>query len=327
MDTRAAILQLLADGRFHSGQRLGERLGVSRAAVWKAIRQLRDGWGIPVHSVRGRGYRLGRYLSLLDAGRIRSALPPNTARRIPQLDTVWETDSTNHRLLDRAREGEIHGHVLLAETQTDGRGRHGRQWHSPPAANLYLSLGWRFRHEAPLAALSLAVAVALWRTLGEIGVTGHGIKWPNDLWWQGRKLGGILLELRRVAEGPWQVVIGIGLNVAMPAGDRNPIDQPWVDLASVLGRVPDRNRVAAQILAGLVGLLEDQARLGMAAWLDDWHQADLLRDRRIRVSDPAGAHHGIARGIDESGALRLETPGGMRLLHAGEVSVRPDDDG
>ncbi len=326
MDTRSAILQRLADGRFHSGQALGAELGLTRAAIWKTLRQLRERWGFDVQAVPGLGYRLARPIALLDATRIEADLGARAREAIDHIAVHWSLDSTNRHLLARAREQDIHGHLVLAEQQTAGRGRRGRTWHSPPAANLYLSLGWRFASAEPLAGLSPAVAVGVWRALREFGIDDHGIKWPNDLWWQGRKLAGILLELRGEAQGPWQVVIGIGLNVAMPAGGGERIDQPWVDLATILGATPDRNRLAAVLITRLVEALQDHARQGLAASLNDWRQADLLRDRPIILYRPEGPLPCIARGIDRDGALQVETASGLQSVHAGEISVRPRND-
>ncbi|HEB66963.1 MAG TPA: bifunctional biotin--[acetyl-CoA-carboxylase] ligase/biotin operon repressor BirA [Gammaproteobacteria bacterium] len=326
MDTRGAILQRLADGRFHSGQALGAELGLSRAAIWKILRQLREQWGLDVQSVPGRGYRLARPVALLDSAGIAAQLNDHVRKAIADIAVHWCLDSTNAHLLERTREQDIHGQVVLAEQQTAGRGRRGRQWHSPPAANLYLSLGWRFASSEPLAGLSPAVAVAVWRALADVGAYNHGIKWPNDLWWQGRKLAGILLELRGEAEGPWQVVIGIGLNVAMPQDHHDRIDQPWVDLATILGAPPDRNHLTALLINHLVATLQAHTEHGLAASLADWQKADLLRDRPVVLQRQEGPVTGIARGIDGEGALRVETPAGMTSWHAGEVSVRPRHD-
>jgi len=323
VDTRGAILQRLADGRFHSGQALGAELGMSRAAIWKILRQLREQWGIDVQSVPGRGYRLARPVALLDRACIEAQLDAQTRQAITDVAVHWCLESTNAHLLERTRHQDIHGRLVLAEQQSAGRGRRGRRWHSPPTANLYLSLGWRFASSESLAGLSPAVAVAVWRALADLDVTRHGIKWPNDLWWQSRKLAGILLELRGEAEGPWQVVIGIGLNVAMPRGHHAHIDQPWVDLATILGAPPDRNRLTAVLTNHLVATLQAHAEHGLAASLADWQQADLLRDRPIVLHRQAGSVTGIARGIDGEGALRVETSSGITSWHAGEVSVRP----
>ncbi len=326
LDNRHAVLQILSDGRFHSGQALGERLGLSRAAVWKIVANLRAHWGLRIQAIRGRGYRLASPVPLLDQRRITARLTPDRRARLRDITILWSVDSTNRHLLQRAQQEDIHGHLLLAEQQTAGRGRQGRPWHSPPAANLYFSLGWVFPPGSDMNGLSLAVAVAVWRALGTLGVRGHGIKWPNDLWWQNRKLAGILIEMRSEAEGPWQVVIGIGLNVAMSRLEVVDIDQPWTDLTQILGTVPDRNGVVAALLEALVPVLDGHAREGLAACRDDWQAADLMRDREVVLQMGERAVRGIARGIDAHGALLLETAQGLTACHAGDLRLRPTDE-
>ncbi len=325
LDNRHAVLQILADGRFHSGQALGTSLGLSRAAIWKIVASLRHHWGLRIQAVRGRGYRLASPVPLLAPQRIRSQLTPFTRARLHEITVRWSVDSTNRRLLQRATQEPIHGHLLLAEQQTAGRGRQGRQWHSPPAANLYLSLGWEFPPGTDLNGLSLAVAVALWRALGALGVDGHGIKWPNDLWWGNRKLAGILIEMRSEAEGPWQVVIGIGLNVAMSHLVCVDIDQPWIDLAQILGTVPDRNRIVATLLEALLPILDAHEREGLSACRADWQAADLLQGREVVMQTAGRTFRAVARGINGQGALLLETGQGLMACHAGDVRLRLAD--
>lgn len=325
LDNRHAVLQILADGRLHSGQTLGTTLGLSRAAVWKIVASLRNHWGLRIQAIRGRGYRLASPVPLLDPQRIRARLNAPCRGRLRDVTVRWSVDSTNRQLLQRAQQEDIHGHLLLAEQQIAGRGRLGRQWHSPPAANLYFSLGWVFPPGTDLNGLSLAVAVALWRALSALGVRGHGIKWPNDLWWQERKLAGILIEMRSEAEGPWQVVIGVGLNVAMSRLVSVDIDQPWIDLAGILGTAPDRNRVTATLLDTLLPALEGHQQQGLAACRDDWQAADLLQGRPVELQTGERRLRGIARGIDAQGALLLETGEGLLACHAGDVRLRPLD--
>ncbi|ROR34975.1 bifunctional biotin--[acetyl-CoA-carboxylase] ligase/biotin operon repressor BirA [Inmirania thermothiophila] len=321
MDTRWALLRRLADGEVHSGEALGRALGVSRAAVWKAVRGLAD-LGLEVEAVAGRGYRLAAPLELLDAGRITAALGPEARRRLARLEVLPEVDSTSRRLLAAAREGAPSGTVCLAERQTAGRGRRGRSWCSPFAASLCLSVLWRC-DEGPgrLGGLSLAVGAAVAGALRAAAPVAVGLKWPNDLIAGGRKLGGILVELQGEAQGPTAVVVGIGINVRMPDGAGEAIDQPWTDLARE-GAAPPRNALAAAVLDAVLPLLARFPGEGLAPWRPAWERLDALRGRRVVVHTADGPVQGVAEGVEADGALRLRTAAGLRRFHSGEVSLR-----
>jgi len=322
-----SVVHLLADGRFHSGAELGRRLGISRAAVWKAIRKIRDEWQLSVHAVPGRGYRLAEPLQLLERDRILSVLDSGQRARLETLDLVWSTASTNHLAFDRApsRDGQVAG--VLAEHQAAGRGRRGRRWESPLGRNLYLSLAWQLGGDVTtLSGLSLVVALAVLHTLQQCGAEGIGLKWPNDVLWNDRKICGVLLEMQGESAGPWRVVMGIGLNVAMEEHSGLHIDRPWVDLRTVLGRNPDRNRLAGKLLAELIGMTGDYRRHGLAPFLDEWRQHDVSSNRSVELHFADRVVRGIARGIDARGALLLESGGTVQAHHAGEVSLRYEPD-
>lgn len=203
MDRTLELLRLLADGRLHSGAVLAERLDMTRAAVCKAVRRLSDQLGLEITSGRGRGYRLITPIELLDAQRIGETLAA-TGRAPPvRLEIHQRIDSTNRHLMREAAHGAPSGTVCLAERQTAGQGRHGRCWVSPFGANLYLSILWRYPcGPAGLSGLSLAAGAVVADALRQLGVQGLVLKWPNDLLWGGRKLGGILLEVSGEAQGP-----------------------------------------------------------------------------------------------------------------------------
>lgn len=324
MPTVRSLLDALADGRFHSGSELARRFGVSRAAVWKAVQRLAEA-GVTVDAVRGRGYRLRSPYEPLDAAAIAGDLVQAGAA-VPAMEVLTSVDSTNLRLLQYAREGGAAPRVCLAERQTAGRGRRGRRWHSPFGANLYMSVLWSFNRPAgALGPLGLVAGLALAEALETAGLRGHGLKWPNDIYWGGRKLAGILLELAPCeADGPCPVVIGIGLNVAMPQEQaRGAIDQPWVDLATALGgRYPSRNRLASLILQTLMPALQDFGAAGLAPFLPRWRRLDLVAGKPVELHRPDGVVQGCARGIDEHGRLVLEVDGRSEAHAAGEVSLR-----
>ena len=213
----ARVFAELSDGQFHSGEDLAQALGVTRSAVWKAVKSLRN-LGATLHAVRNRGYRLAQSSEPLAAERIQEKLAPDVRLRVRSLEVAWSVGSTNTVLLSRPNPPNGSSEVMLAEFQTAGRGRRGRAWLAPPGGAICLSLSWTFRDvPADLSALGLVIGVCELRALHRLGVSGAKLKWPNDLLADERKLGGILIELRAETDGPACVVIGIGLNVALGA--------------------------------------------------------------------------------------------------------------
>ena len=226
--------------------------------------------------------------------------------------------------MSRALDGARAGCVCLAESQRSGRGRQGRRWHSPPGRNVYLSLLWRYATgPEALAGLSLAVGVAVVRVLRSLGLQAIGLKWPNDLLCRERKLGGVLLESSGESGGSCFVVVGIGLNVAMPASGAASIDQPWCDLAGELGdATPSRNRLAGLLLDSLLPLLAGYPERGLAPWIEDWNAHDVLAGRNVRLLFGQKTVLGRHRGVDHDGALLVEHDGRVHRYHGGEVSLR-----
>lgn len=313
------LLEILADGEVHSGESLGEALGVSRAAVWKQLQKLAH-YGLDLESAKGRGYRLPGGLDLLRAGVIERALGPQARSLLRELCVLDETDSTNAQMLAQLGEGRGHGCAMLAERQTAGRGRRGRAWASPFAGGLSLSVGWTFHGGVQLLeGLSLAVGVAVARALAEFDVPDIRLKWPNDVWCRGRKLAGVLLELGGDLTDRCSVVVGLGLNVRLPSGDG--IDQPWIDLEGVRPGV-GRNPLAAAVLNQLLPLLDSFPQTGFAAYRDEWLQLDQFAGQPVRVHTANRDWQGLARGVDATGALVLEVEGERRRFYGGEVTLR-----
>jgi len=326
--TAERLLHALADGRMHSGETLAREFGVTRAAIWKQLGKL-AGWGLTVDAVPGEGYRLARRLDLLDAAALRDALQPETVARLAKLEVFTELDSTNRHLL-RAPPPAGKLDVCVAEFQTAGRGRRGRSWTTPLGAGVCLSVGWHFAAmPAELPALTLAAGVVVRRVLERVAGLEIALKWPNDLVFDERKLGGILLELAVEAQGGSHVVAGIGLNVALPRellADLSDWPRGAIDLASALGREPPRRVALVAALVDDLGMLfADYAATGFAAYRNEWRSGDYLRGRAVRLDETAGAVTGTALGIDADGALLVETAAGVRRrIVAGDVSVRND---
>lgn len=259
----------------------------------------------------------------LDQGLILAGMDPVFSRLITGLNIEASLDSTNSAL-QRLPIDQQHARVILAEFQSKGRGRRGRQWFSPHGQNLYLSLGWKFDQPlSGLGCLPLVVALATAKALSRAGLEGHRVKWPNDLLLDGNKLCGCLVEVQGDTRGPCHAVIGVGINVHMPVSESTAaIDQPWTDLHT---HVPDcsRNKLAALLLEELFTQLVLFSEQGFAPFGESWEQMDGLYGQTIMVWSGNKAVQGTARGIDERGALLLDTGKQILSLHSGEVSLSP----
>lgn len=314
------LLRVLSDGAFHSGSELGRALGISRSAVWKHMQRLQE-LGVEVYSVKGRGYRIPGGLDLLDAAQLQAQLPDTVCNRLEQLTLTIETDSTNTQALAAMQAGLGSG-LFVAEYQHAGRGRRGRQWVSPLGSSLCFSLAWRFNSgAAALEGLSLAVGLALQQALLREGLADIGLKWPNDLLVEGAKLGGILIELSGDAAGECQVAIGIGLNVQLPEGVAERLDQPCTDLVT-LGFNGTRTRILALVVTELIAMLERFEASGFAPLRSAWEAANAFRGREVALSAGSRRYEGICLGVTDQGGLRLQTPSGQEVFHGGEMSVR-----
>ena len=255
----------------------------------------------------------------LDEARIRAALDAGARSVLGELQVLASVDSTNAELMRRPG-SPGRAQVCLAEQQTAGRGRRGRPWESPPGSNLYLSVAWPFEGGAEaMAGLSLAIGVALCDALESLGVGGLALKWPNDVLRGGGKLAGTLIELHGDATGPCRGIIGTGVNVRMPAEAAGSIDQAWADLAD---HDLCRSELAAAFLSRLLPLLVDFAAAGFAPWRERWQARHVHAGASVRVLGSGPELAGTAAGVDERGALLLQTATGVRAIHAGEVSLR-----
>ena len=323
MQLRNHLLKQLSDGKFHSGEALGETLGVTRMAVWKHLKALRE-MGVSFEVVRGKGYRLPAPVELLDEQRILSAVMSETRACLGPVEVLLEVDSTNNRLREQALKGAPSGTVCVAEQQTAGRGRQGRTWVSPFAENLYLSLLWHSRTGATaLGGLSLVAGIAVLRSLQEFGIHQAGLKWPNDILVNGAKLAGILIDVAGESSGPCAVIIGIGLNVRMSHQASEGIDQSWVDLHTLTGAAGiSRNRLAAGVLDKLLPAIELFESQGMQPFMDEWRQHDIVDGCQIELQLPNEVIKGRGCGIDPAGALLVETSTGRKRFASGEVSIR-----
>ncbi|MGD8932586.1 MAG: bifunctional biotin--[acetyl-CoA-carboxylase] ligase/biotin operon repressor BirA [Chromatiales bacterium] len=324
MDTRDRLLRALADGRFHSGEALARQLGITRAAVWKQLKGLSRELDLGMDAVSGRGYRIAQPLELLERNRIEAYLSSLARRRFHRLHIHPSIESTNSWLMQEAARAAPSGTVCLAEHQTAGKGRHGRQWISPFGRNIYLSLLWRFDcAPVELSGMSLAAGIGVLRTLKQLACHEAGLKWPNDILWRGKKLAGLLLEVAGESAGPAHLVIGVGLNLRLDAAGAI-IDQPWIDLASIPGvRAHSRNELVARLLENLLEIITEYERTGLAGFIEEWDRYDLLKGSRVVVRNASHSYQGEHLGIDPSGGLQLRIANEIRTFWAGEVSLRP----
>ncbi|NOY61715.1 MAG: bifunctional biotin--[acetyl-CoA-carboxylase] ligase/biotin operon repressor BirA [Gammaproteobacteria bacterium] len=322
MSNRMRLLQLMAAGACHSGETLGSQLGISRSAIWKQLKAL-EALGLEFDAVPGKGYRLTQPIELLDRAAIIAAIPAQLSTHLNAVEVHDEIDSTNSYLMQRAQNGAASGTVCLAEYQRSGRGRRGRQWISPFGSSIYLSLLWRFPvGPEQLGGLSLAAAVAVTRALHDVGARNIGLKWPNDVICEQRKLAGILLELNGEASGASNVVIGIGINVNMPPTASGEIDQPWTDLTSICSNPVSRNQLTGLLIGHLLETLTTYQQQGLTPFINAWCQADILADQRVELHMHDKTITGTARGIDNDGALLLDCAGKLQRHQCGEVSLR-----
>lgn len=312
------ILRLLSDATFHSGEALAQRLDVSRASIWQALQGVEQ-YGVDIHSVRGKGYRLSAPIEWLDSAAILSAAGSASARL--QLQLADCVESTNSLLLRSAAQLGSSGKVLASEWQSAGRGRLGRQWLGNLGGSLLFSLLWRFEQGiAQLSGLSLAVGVALVRALRQAGVNDATLKWPNDVFLPQGKLAGILIEVSGDALGPSQVVIGIGLNLRLGAMAER-IGQPAAALEG--NSNVSRNALFGMLLQQLLLVLDEFAANGFAALRDEWQSMHHLQGKMVRLIAPNGTERfGLVHGVADDGTLLFDEAGVVQRIHAGEISLR-----
>ncbi len=315
------LLKLLKDGRFHSGQALGAALGVSRSAVWKQLQHLEAELGLSIHKVRGRGYQLAAPLTLLDPAEI-STRAPSCEWPILVFDSI---DSTNAEALRAIERGQPAPFLVLAERQTAGRGRRGRKWVSPFAENIYYSLVLRIDGGMrQLEGLSLVVGLAVMQALRGLGISGVGLKWPNDVLVGQQKIAGILLELVGDPADVCHVVIGVGINVNMQMTDE--VDQQWTSMRLESGKAVDRNHLVAELGLMLQTYLNRHQTGGFPAIQSEWEQNHLWQGRAVSLIAGVSQIDGEVLGIDGQGALRLKVNGVEKVFSGGELSLRLRDD-
>ena len=315
--TPLTLITILSDGSIHSGEQLGELLGMTRAGVNKHIYTLRE-WGIEVNTITGKGYQLTRKMDLLDYERIYGLVRRGNIIVKPVIN------STNQYLLERIEQLSS-GDACVAEYQTAGRGRRGRYWASPFGCNLYLSLYWHL-DQGPAAAmgLSLVAGIVIAETLNKLSGSNIKVKWPNDLYLNEKKLAGILIEMIGKTGDAAHIVIGIGLNIAMSCNYEININQGWINLEQA-GIQIERNVIAGQIILALRHELVQFEKYGLVPFIKRWLALDNFLHKKVKLHIGDHLEVGIVKGINEHGAILLEQNGEIVSYIGGEISLRPDN--
>lgn len=315
------LLNLLADGQFHSGEALARQFNVTRVTIWNAIQHAQY-LGVEVFSVRGRGYKLPKAIVLLDKAEVLRSI--GTQSEWFHLEVLDEVASTNTYLMQAAAKGAPHVSCAVAHIQTNGRGRRGRTWVSQLGASLTFSLLWRFDCGASaLSGLSLAVGVALMRALAELGVTNAQLKWPNDVLVEGKKLAGILIDLQGDMDGPSAAVIGVGINVNLPEKVLTDINQPAIDLKRAGDAEVNQSQLLGTILKHIAEVLRQFERDGFLGVRDEWLTHHAYHNQSVRMLLPDGREvEGTVTGVADDGILLVNTAFGLQRFSAGDISLR-----
>jgi BirA family biotin operon repressor/biotin-[acetyl-CoA-carboxylase] ligase len=317
------LLRRLSDGRFHSGEALAREFGLSRSSIFNILAEA-ESMGLTIHAVRGRGYRMPDPVEWLDAGTVARHL--GAVADVYAIHVLDSVDSTNTSLMAAALSGAEDGAMLCAEHQHAGKGRRGRLWHSVPGGSLTFSVLWRFDTGLQsLAGLSLAVGLAVARALNRHSRHPVRLKWPNDVLVDYRKLAGILVEVQGDMHGAAFAVVGIGLNVRLSEAQRDVVDQAVIDLAE-MGVTTGRNQLLADCLLELHAVSRVFREHGFAALREAWEALDAYAGRAVALTLPdARSLHGIASGVDETGAFLLRGANSVLSSHSGgEISLRLD---
>lgn len=314
------LLHLLSDGQFHSGEALARQFNVSRATIWNAIQQA-EGLGVTIFSVRGRGYKLPQAIDFLGKNAVLNAVGEHT--ELFNLIILDEVASTNTYLMQQ--KNLPHATCVAAHIQTSGKGRRGRTWISRLGASLTFSLVWRFQcGAAALSGLSLAVGVALIRSLKNLGIDQAQLKWPNDALIGGKKLAGILIELQGDLDGPSTAVIGIGINLNLPKAVIDSIDQPTTDLHRITGYSVNQNILLGTLLKHLAEVLNTFEQLGFVGLREEWLSYHAYHHQPVRLLMPNATEvFGVVENVADDGVLMVQTPLGLQRFSAGEISLRP----
>ncbi|EOS38288.1 biotin--[acetyl-CoA-carboxylase] ligase [Lachnospiraceae bacterium] len=321
---KTEILRLLRESEgYVSGQRLCEELGVSRTAVWKVIRQLKEE-GYHVEAVQNRGYRIVDIPDVMSEEELKSLIAGKTQWAGQEIHYFSETDSTNIRAKELGEKGAPHGTLAVAGQQSAGRGRRGRGWESPPGCSIYMSILLRprfFPSKAPMLTLVMAYSVA--KALQECTGQEIRIKWPNDIVLNGKKLVGILTEMSSEIDYINHVVIGVGINVNMDSFSEE-IAKTATSFRIETGQIMKRSTLIVEIMKHFERNYEAFLRAGDLSGIRTAYNGLLVNcGREVRILGAKEPYQALALGINDSGELLVrKQDGSEEAVYAGEVSVR-----
>lgn len=319
-----ALLVVLNEHEFCSDEMLATQFATTHSAINKAIKCLQS-LGLMIESVAGKGYRLQHKLELLDSDVIHSHLQKGCHSSKDQLLLFDQLSSTNQLASKLVAPNQGYWSAVLSELQTAGRGRRGRTWVSPYAANIYLSMVWTLsRPLSQAAVLSPFLALRVGQCLQRLGVPDVQVKWPNDIYCDGKKVAGLLLECFAELTDSCTLVIGVGVNVSMSTYKTITIDQEWIDLLAVMGADDclSRNQLAAELINSLFAALLEFESGQMGAWQEQWQAMDAFHGQSVSLQDPYQGLSGIARGICADGAYKVSNKEGEHRLLTGDMSLR-----
>lgn len=312
-------LRVLADGEKKSLGELG--VGITELdefVVWLESLDL-------LVETDGEAISIPAGIDLLDSQTIQQLMSPETSARLNNIEVFLEIESTNSYLYKKSLTSRS-GILCLAEKQTAGRGRRGRDWVSPFGSNLYMSILWRMPlSRAPLEGLSLVMGIAVVRALKSEGFSGIKMKWPNDLLLDGGKIAGILIEMKPPARDFVELVVGVGINLSMPVNSAKMIDQPWRDLSDGM-KSKSRNGIAASVATSIVDVLAAYPQLGFVGFENEWHSLDAYYNKQVELHLGQKIVKGKAQGVNSEGAINILVDGELHCFHGGEISLRLADD-
>lgn len=313
-----AICNILNDLNFHDGTSIGAKLNISRTAVWKWVSKLQS-YGIEITKVKGKGYLLKEPLILLDSKKIETLLKSEHFI----INTVESIDSTNNYLNNHNKSAIPH--ICIAEHQTRGRGRFSREWYSPFGKNIYFSMQYSIKQDiSQLGGLSLAVGMIVCKAIEKACKLPNRLmlKWPNDITYNGKKLAGVLIEIRAEVNGNCSVIIGIGINVNMPITNKVTFNQEWASIMQITGSPQDRNNICAILIDKLTLGIEQYLITGFKSYMPEWKKRDSLFGKMIQIQDGNEIFKGIATGVDLQGHLLINLETNIKkAFAAGEATL------
>lgn len=321
------LVKILSDGAYHSGSALGLSLHISRSAIWKLINQLHS-YNIPIQATKAKGYCMEQPLSLLDSRGIKKHINCKENREKCAIEVYSSITSTNDHFKTKALANTNHQlHVCLAEQQTTGKGRLGRSWYSPFGVNIYLSCCKVYHKDiSELGGLSLVIGLAIVKALGECGVKDKiKVKWPNDIYYDNKKLAGILMEVVAETHGTSKIIIGVGLNTNMTEDNLQikPIDKTWTSLITILKQYQDRNKIVGIVLNEIMHYLDKFEQSGLPAFLPEWRQFDFLYQQQVTLVNANKTITGIVLGINDQGHLLVEkNDGNIQAYASGDTTIQ-----